>query len=85
MRTLKAVIFSCVLAWQKLTLRFFRAYLDKKNGHFGILTTAMDIFLDWCNDKQQQEPFQDELTKAWRQEATEETTMSVPRVTDDKR
>jgi len=46
LQTLKAVIFSYVLAGQKLTLRFFRAYLDKTNGHFGILITAMDIFLD---------------------------------------
>jgi len=81
--TLKAVIFSYVLAWQKLTLCFFRAYLDKTNGHFGILTTAIDIFLDWYNNKQQQEPCQDKLTKAWRQEATEETTMSVPGVTEE--
>ena len=43
------------LASQKLTLRFFRAYLDKTNGYFGILTTAIDIFLDWYNNKQRQE------------------------------
>ena len=71
------------LASQKLTLRFFRAYLDKTNGRFGILTTAIGIFLDWHNNKQQQEPWQEHSTKAWRKETTEETPMSVPGVTSE--
>ena len=57
------------------------AYLGTTHSHFGVWTKTIDIILDWCNNKQPHEPWQEDWTEACWKESTKETTMSVPGMT----